>query len=226
MKYFLDSAKPDEIIYALENWGIAGVTTNPKHVMNSGLPFESFLAEAKRLTAGLPDFPVLVEINPHLSDRDGMIAAAERLAAYCENFVIKIPCCEAGLNAIYRLGKSGIRTAATLVFTPAQAMQAANVGAEYAALFVGRIDEAEGAGSGIAALSETFEIFRRGEYRTKLLAAAMRGPRHITDSVLAGCDCVTCGADMLRATFEHTGTEDGLKKFRSFWDSTDTTGWN
>ena len=30
MKYFLDSAKLDEIKYAYENYGIDGVTTNPK----------------------------------------------------------------------------------------------------------------------------------------------------------------------------------------------------
>lgn len=39
MKYFLDSAKLDEIKYAYENYGIDGVTTNPKHIKLSGKPF-------------------------------------------------------------------------------------------------------------------------------------------------------------------------------------------
>ena len=39
MKYFLDSAKLDEIKYAYENYGIDGVTTNPKHIKMSGKPF-------------------------------------------------------------------------------------------------------------------------------------------------------------------------------------------
>ena len=39
MKYFLDSAKLDEIKYALKNWGINGVTSNPKHVKTSGKSF-------------------------------------------------------------------------------------------------------------------------------------------------------------------------------------------
>ena len=39
MKYFLDSAKMDEIKEAYEYLGIDGVTTNPKHIMNSGKPF-------------------------------------------------------------------------------------------------------------------------------------------------------------------------------------------
>ena len=39
MKYFLDSAKLDEIKEAYSTFGIDGVTTNPRHIMNSGKPF-------------------------------------------------------------------------------------------------------------------------------------------------------------------------------------------
>ena len=45
MKYFLDSAKIDEIKYALENWKIDGVTSNPKHIKNSGKPFFTVIKE-------------------------------------------------------------------------------------------------------------------------------------------------------------------------------------
>ena len=39
MKFFLDSAKLDEIKYAYSTFGIDGVTTNPRHIMLSGKPF-------------------------------------------------------------------------------------------------------------------------------------------------------------------------------------------
>ena len=39
MKYFLDSAKLDEIKLAYNTFGIDGVTTNPRHIMLSGKPF-------------------------------------------------------------------------------------------------------------------------------------------------------------------------------------------
>ena len=39
MKYFLDSAKLDEIEEAYHSFGIDGVTTNPRHIMDSGKPF-------------------------------------------------------------------------------------------------------------------------------------------------------------------------------------------
>ena len=45
MKYFLDSAKMDEIKYAYETFGIDGVTTNPRHIMLSGKPFMTAITE-------------------------------------------------------------------------------------------------------------------------------------------------------------------------------------
>jgi transaldolase len=45
MKFFLDSAKIDEIREAYETFGIDGVTTNPNHIMNSGKPFYTVIKE-------------------------------------------------------------------------------------------------------------------------------------------------------------------------------------
>ena len=45
MKYFLDSAKIDEIREAYDTFGIDGVTTNPNHIMNSGKTFKEVLKE-------------------------------------------------------------------------------------------------------------------------------------------------------------------------------------
>jgi transaldolase len=36
MKLFLDSAKTDEIKHGLEMWDLDGITTNPRHVRDSG----------------------------------------------------------------------------------------------------------------------------------------------------------------------------------------------
>jgi len=72
MKYFLDSAKLDEIKYAYENWKIDGVTTNPKHVQASGQKFADF---CKKIAAEFEgkDFPISVEVNPHLDKAEDMI---------------------------------------------------------------------------------------------------------------------------------------------------------
>lgn len=45
MKFFLDSAKLDEIKYAYNTFGIDGVTTNPRHIMVSGKPFMTAITD-------------------------------------------------------------------------------------------------------------------------------------------------------------------------------------
>ena len=45
MKYFLDSAKIEEIKEAYYTFGIDGVTTNPRHIMVSGKPFLTVIRE-------------------------------------------------------------------------------------------------------------------------------------------------------------------------------------
>ena len=81
MKYFLDSAKLDEIKLAYNTFGIDGVTTNPRHIMLSGKPFLTAITDIANWIKeegleGYEKFPVSVEINPHLDDTEEMIAAA------------------------------------------------------------------------------------------------------------------------------------------------------
>ena len=130
MKYFLDSAKIDEIREAYDTFGIDGITTNPNHIMNSGKPFKTVLGELAAFVKekgieGWEKFPISVEINPHLDDAGEMIAMAKDIAALCSNFVIKIPCTMAGITAARKLEQIGIRTILTLVFSASQALIAA-----------------------------------------------------------------------------------------------------
>ena len=68
MKYFLDSAKLDEIQTAYNTFGIDGVTTNPRHIMLSGKPFLTAIQgiadwiKSEGLD-GYERFPVSVEIK-------------------------------------------------------------------------------------------------------------------------------------------------------------------
>ena len=79
MKYFLDSAKIEEIKEAYHSFGIDGVTTNPRHIMVSGKPFLTVIQEMgdwvkEEGLEGYDKFPISVEINPHLADADAMAA--------------------------------------------------------------------------------------------------------------------------------------------------------
>lgn len=222
MKYFLDSAKLDEIKYAYENYGIDGVTTNPRHIKLSGKPFMACVEEiaAWLREAGLegPDkFPVSFEINPHLDNAAEMVAAAREVASYSPNYCIKIPCKKEGLIAAKRLEEEGIRTNVTLVFSPSQAILPAKLGAKFVSPFVGW---KENSGDSGMYLAEIARIYKNYGYQTEIIAAAVRNGRQIADLAAVGVDIVTCGIAVYEASFEHPFTEHGLSMFREAWDST------
>ena len=98
MKFFLDSAQVNEIEYALKMWNLDGVTTNPRHVQVSGKSFLTVIREIGNLFTGT-DKTVSVEVNPHHTEFEAMVAEGQKLAAMCPNFVIKLPATEAGFKA-------------------------------------------------------------------------------------------------------------------------------
>lgn len=227
MKYFLDSAKIDEIREAYDTFGIDGVTTNPNHVMNSGKPFKTVLGELKDFVIekgieGYETFPISVEIDPHLDDTDEMVSMASEIAGICSNYVIKIPCTEAGIAAARRLEKKGVRTNLTLVFSPSQALIAAKNGSLFVSPFIGwKENSGEDCAQYIQDIVSIYENY--GFFgKTQIICAAVRNGKQIVDCAVAGADIVTAGLQVFKDSFYHPFTDYGLAKFRAAWDNTVT----
>lgn len=225
--YFLDSAKLDEIQLAYETFGIDGVTTNPRHIMLSGKPFQKAIRDIadwieKEGLTGYERFPVSVETNPHIDDAAQLIAQAEELAAISPNFVIKIAATEAGITAARKLEQKGIRTNVTLVFSPAQAILPAKNGSLFVSPFIGW-KEANGEDCK-AYIQNIVDIYKNyGFYgKTKIICAAIRSPKQIVDCALAGADIVTAGLDVYRDSMKHAYTRQGIETFIKAWDDTVT----
>jgi len=217
MKYFLDSAKVDEIRYARDMWSIDGVTSNPRHVRNSGKPFLVVVREIAQLFEGT-DKTVSVEVNPHHTTPDAMVEEGIKLAALSPNFVIKIPATEAGFKALWTLKDKGIRVNLTLVFSAAQALQAARLGATFVSPFIGW---KESNGEEVSRLvAEIVQIYRNYDYKTEIIVAAVRNARQIVESAVAGAHIVTAGFDVYKDSFDHPYTAKGLKLFADNWDAT------
>ena len=225
MKYFLDSAKLDELRTACDTFGIDGVTTNPRHIMLSGKPFLRAIRDIADFVkaqglSGLDRFPVSVEIDPHINDAETMIAEARRLAALCENFVIKIPATEAGVTAARKLEREGVRTNVTLIFSPAQAILPAKNGSRFVSPFIGW-KEANGEDCR-RYIRDIVEIYKNyGFYgKTEIICAAVRTPKQIVDCAVAGADIVTAGLDVYKDSMRHAYTTQGIGTFTDAWDRT------
>ena len=217
MKYFLDSAKVDEIRYAHDMWNIDGVTSNPRHVRNSGKPFLVAIREIAAVFQGT-DKTISVEVNPHHTTADAMVEEGVKLAAMSPNFVIKIPATEAGFKALWMLDQRGIRVNLTLVFSAAQALQAARLGATYVSPFIGW---KEANGEEVSEMvAEIVQIYHNYDFKTQVLVAAVRNARQIVEAAVAGADIVTAGFDVYKDSFDHPYTAKGLKMFADNWDAT------
>lgn len=223
MKYFLDSAKLDEIKEAYETFGIDGVTTNPKHIMNSGKPFLTAIQGIadwihEEGLDGVDVFPVSVEINPHLDETDAMVEEARKISSICKNFVIKIPCTQAGIAAARKLEKEGIRTNVTLVFSAAQAILPAKNGSLFVSPFIGwKESNGEDCRDYI---QDIVDIYTNYGYDTQIICAAIRTPKQIVDCARAGADIVTAGLAVYKDAIQHPYTRQGIENFCNAWDNT------
>ena len=225
MKYFLDSAKLDEITDAYETFGIDGITTNPRHIQASGKPFLTAIEDIadwikKEDLEGYEKFPVSVEINPHIDDADTMVSEAKKISSICKNFVIKIPATEAGVAAARKLEKEGIRTNVTLVFSPAQAILPAKNGSLFVSPFIGW-KEANGEDCR-QYIKDIVDIYKNyGFYgKTQIICAAVRTPKQFVDCAVAGADIVTAGLAVYKDSMNHAYTRQGIETFRDAWDNT------
>ncbi|MAD79726.1 MAG: transaldolase [Planctomycetaceae bacterium] len=217
MKLFLDSAKTDEIKHTLAMWDIDGVTTNPKHVQASGKSFRCVIEEISELFAGT-DKPVSVEVNPHLTDWEQIVAEGLELSRISTNFVIKVGASEDGFKAIHELTAQGVRCNATLIFSVAQAWHAARTGAAFISPFLGWKDQHGDSASTF--VREVRSMLDNFGYQAEIIAAAVRNASQMGDAAIAGAHCITAGVAVYEDSFRNPYTNMGEVIFQNAWDAT------
>lgn len=212
MDFFVDTADVEDIKSLLETGLLDGVTTNPSLVAKSGRNFLDVIAEICRLT----DTPVSAEVSA--LDAAGMIQEGERLAGIAGNVVVKLPLTFEGLKACKHFRRNGVKTNVTLCFTANQALLTAKAGATYVSPFVGRLDDINLEGSHL--LGDIRTIYNTYDFDTKILAASIRSPNHVTQAALARADVATVPPGVLRKLADHPLTKQGIDQFVADWKST------
>ncbi|MEX2458845.1 MAG: transaldolase family protein [Actinomycetota bacterium] len=194
----------------MNRWGVlGGVTTNPslvaKEADDPARVWKEILSEV--------DGPISLETTE--LQADPMYEQGVELSQMAPNAVVKVPMTPDGLIAGKRLIADGIRINVTLVFSPAQAILAAEVGATMVSPFLGRIDDV--ASDGMEALRKICDIYEIQGYETQVLAASLRHPMHIVDAALAGADIATMPFGVFTQLVKHPLTDAGLDKFLQDW---------
>lgn len=212
MKIFLDTADLGEIRRAADAGLIDGITTNPSlvaKVAGNRDPKEIYLEICEAV-----DGPVSLEVIG--VDRQTMVSEGRKLAALHENAVVKVPLTEDGLKACRDLVADGFRVNVTLCFSVSQALLAAKAGASYVSPFVGRIDDISGAGMDL--IHQIRQVYDNYAYETEILAASVRHPVHVVESMMIGADCCTIPPNVLWQLSKHPLTDKGLAGFLQDWE--------
>lgn len=209
MRFFIDTAKVEDIRKANDMGVICGVTTNPSLIAKEGRKFEEVIAEITSIVDG----PISGEVKATTVDAEGMISEGRAIASIHPNMVVKIPMTVEGLKACKVLSSEKIAVNMTLIFSANQALLAARAGAAYVSPFLGRLDDINQ--RGIDLISEIVKIFEKGDLDTQIIAASIRNPIHVTDCALAGADIATIPYSVIETMVKHPLTDAGIAKFQA-----------
>ena len=206
MKIILASASVDEVAWATESGLADGLLTTPAqlHAAGAGEP-RGLLQDLCRATAGM----VIASVESVHSDE--MYRDGRELARLSDQIVVEVPLVEDGVAAIRRLSSDGVRVAASLVYSPAQALLAAKAGAGTVSCALQQLD-AEGH-YGLQVVEEIRSLFDSGSAECDVLATSATSASEFTRCVLAGADGVAVTPDTLRGLLIHPLTDRGVDRF-------------
>ncbi|MCU0329574.1 MAG: fructose-6-phosphate aldolase [Candidatus Kapabacteria bacterium] len=207
MQLYVDSANLADIRAAAALGCISGVTTNPSLLAKEdpSLDVKALLLDIHRTVGGHTSVEVVS------TDSDGMLREADEILQWFPEATIKIPFIPAGLTAVRKLADQGIPTNVTLLFTANQALIAANAGATYVSVFLGRLDDIST--DGVQAVRDTAEIWDTHGMESLIIAASIRNPLHLLECARAGAHIATVPYKVLLQSMKHPLTDAGLEAF-------------
>ncbi len=207
MELYVDTANIQEIQHANALGIIRGVTTNPSLLAKEDptVDVKKRILEIYETVGG----HLSVEVNS--TEASGMLREAEDILSWFPEATIKIPMIPEGLKAVRELSQQDIPTNVTLIFSPAQALAAAQAGATYVSIFLGRLDDVGQDGAQV--VRDVVEIWDMHDIESLIIAASIRHPMHIVECAKAGAHIATVPYKVLLQSLKHPLTDSGLQSF-------------
>ncbi len=210
MKFFIDTANPEEIRKAYEMGVIDGVTTNPTLISKEKKDFDSLIGEICQIIQGLPISLEVIGLKA-----EEMIQEARQLHRMGKHIVVKIPMTAEGLKAIKVLISEGIKTNTTLVFSPTQALLAAKAGSTYISPFIGRLDDISQ--TGMELVRQIMDILNHYSFESQVIVSSIRHPIHVLEAALIGAHVATIPYKVIEQLVKHPLTDIGIERFLEDW---------
>jgi transaldolase len=206
MKVYLASANLTDIRWAADHHLIDGVLTT--HELLCGAPGAESREQRERLPEIVRAARGTVFVTANAITATDVYRDARELAKLSDQIVVQVPFVEDVVDAIHRLAADGVKVAATLIFSPAQALLASRVGAS---AVVVPVDDLDGAGhDALAVLRELRSVLDGAACESDIVALRPATAAQFTACATAGADGVALSAEALRALLVHPLTDRGV----------------
>ena len=206
LRIVLDTADVSQIKDAVSTGLIDAIATNPSKVAQAGKSYRQVVEEIRKFFEGLIMVQAVGETTEEICD------CARRLHQIDPLLMIKITANKMGLAAVKIVVPEGVRTNATLIFNPTQALLAGLAGSTSVSVFVGR---ARMCGyDGIETIRKVRQLFDAFELKdTDIAACSIKDVEQVIDSIIAGAHIVAVPLNVFEAMCEHPLTNNGLDAF-------------
>ncbi|RTQ34796.1 transaldolase [Variovorax gossypii] len=201
---YLDSADLSELKTCLPHPVVHGVTTNPTLLKRAGIG----RGELPRLLQRCIELGARqVQAQVYSEDADGMLEDARELLSHFEpgQLVVKIPATRQGLAAGAQLIAQGVQVTWTAVYAPEQAHFAAQLGAAYAAPYLGRLEDSGIDGLALIAQMQAL-VAQRPSSGTRLLVASIRSREAYLSLLKLGVGAITIPPRLFSELLDHPAT--------------------
>ncbi len=205
-RLYVDSADVDRVSRLLAAGVVHGVTTNP-----------TILERGGRTAADIPELYARWEAEGAREiffqtwggDTDSFLRNAEGIRSLGERVAVKVPATTAGFAAASNLVRDGATVLVTAVYSVAQALACASIGAQYIAPYLGRMRDAGLDGDHTIARMQ--KVCAGSD--SNVLAASLRSADDITGLRLAGVPYFTAAPDVLDEVLFHEVSDSSATEF-------------
>ncbi|WP_311257884.1 transaldolase family protein [Microbacterium sp. WCS2018Hpa-9] len=205
-RLYVDSADVDRVSSLLAGGVVHGVTTNP-----------TILERGGRTAAEIPDLYARwsgegareIFFQTWGGDTASFLRNAEGIRALGDRVVVKVPATREGFAAASALVREGATVLVTAVYSVAQALACASIGAQYIAPYLGRMRDAGIDGDAVIARMQ--EMCEGSD--SNVLAASLRSPDDITGLRLAGVPYFTAAPDVIEQMLFHDVSDSSAAEF-------------
>lgn len=205
-RLYVDSADVDRVSSLLAADVVHGVTTNPT-ILERGGRTAAEIPELYARWAGEGAREIFFQTWG--GDTSSLLRNAEGIRALGDRVVVKVPATRHGFAAASALVRDGATVLVTAVYSVAQALVGASIGAQYIAPYLGRMRDAGIDGDAVIARMQ--EMCAGSD--SNVLAASLRSPDDITGLRLAGVPYFTAAPDVIEQMLFHGVSDSSAAEF-------------